>query len=156
MTTSKDLKEALAKVPADCFLPHEATAVLAFACAAEQAAQGWGASQDDKTLFTLARLLPPALEAAEKADELDRKAKGLQLENGRLKKQVARKQEEIEDLRCKLSTAEEQLALTKENFDALQTAHDSALERIDGLLAERVPDSSEQQDRPDSSADAAA
>ena len=52
----------------------------------QQGSQGWGVRRDTGVILKLARDLKLALAMAQAADEATRKLKGLQLENGRLKK----------------------------------------------------------------------
>lgn len=55
---------------------------------AQQASQGWGLSRGDSVKFRMALEIKALATEAMEADELRRKVKGLQLENGRLKKRL--------------------------------------------------------------------
>lgn len=56
--------------------------------AVQQGAGGWGVRRDDGVILKLARDLKLAGAMATQVDESQRKLKGLQLENGRLRKQI--------------------------------------------------------------------
>ncbi len=71
----------------------------------QQGAGGWGVRTLDGVILTLARDLRGALVGAEALDETKRTLKGLQLENGRLKKRLDAKDAEI---RSNLSVINEQ------------------------------------------------
>ena len=58
--------------------------------AIQQGSQGWGVRLEQGVILRLARELKIALSLAAQADDALRKLKGLQLENGRLRKRVKR------------------------------------------------------------------
>ena len=58
--------------------------------AIQQGSQGWGVRREQGVILRLSRELKIALTLAAQADDALRKLKGLQLENGRLRKRVNR------------------------------------------------------------------
>jgi len=74
----------------------------------QQGSQGWGVRQDQGVLLRMARDLKLALGLAQDTTETTNKLKGLQLENGRLKKKItvmegldAAKDRQIAELQAK-------------------------------------------------------
>lgn len=105
--------------------------------AVQQGAGGWGVRRDDGVILRLARDLKLASSMVEPLDECQRKLSGVQMENGRLKKQRDSLQDEatrmaahidglestISELRDELSTAQ---ALLMEAQDMLHDKNESA------------------------------
>jgi len=82
----------------------------------QQGSQGWGVRRDQGVLLRLARDLKIALALAQDTTETQNKLKGLQLENGRLKKKIvvmeglhAAMDREIAELKRQLDDAEDEL-----------------------------------------------
>lgn len=90
-------KEHLApvKLALDENFASPAEVVRAIEHAVQQGSQGWGVKPEVAVHLTLARALSKALDVAEDADKDHRTLKGLQLENGRLKKQLSNTEEAL-------------------------------------------------------------
>ena len=99
------------------------------ATAVDQGSQGWGVDRGTSVILRLADELRVAEELAGKYDETHRQLKGLQMENGRLRKSLdesALLAEEIEhnrfrirELETELSNAKDQLKVAKERLNVL-------------------------------------
>lgn len=92
-----DMLKAVDTVPADC-LYTEFHALNAFNIAIVQANGGWGVRPADGAVLMLAKHLRQALLTSEKVDETQRAIKGLQLENGRLRAQIAKLKKDDSDV----------------------------------------------------------
>lgn len=79
--------------------------------AIQQGAGGWGVRVDDGVILRLARDLKITLALAESADEAQRALKGLQMENGRLKKSRDNAKEAAESLSKRVAELEESRGL---------------------------------------------
>lgn len=85
----------------------------------QQGSQGWGVRREVGVYLTLARDLKLAYHLAEKATQGSNKLKGLQLENGRLKKKIEKLEAEAlaTDLRIKQLSTELEAAQNAEGLD---------------------------------------
>lgn len=98
-----------------------------------QGSQGWGIRRDMGVTLRLARDLKIALELASKADEAQRTLKGLQLENGRLKKQAAVSSGIAVAYKESMSTINEQVAEIGELRDEIVILHKEIV-RLNGII----------------------
>jgi len=85
MITTEQLDSLKLVIEENAFLSEKAV-LDAVEIAVTQGSGGWGVRRQDGVVLTLARQLKGALERAERADEAYKTMKGLQMENGRLKK----------------------------------------------------------------------
>lgn len=67
----------------------------------ERSGAGWGASRPNMVTLTLAKRYYEAAKLAEQAEELQKQVKGLQLQNGKLKKRVEHLETEYADVRLR-------------------------------------------------------
>lgn len=97
----KSLLDALKLVQDENFAPdHIIEADLDYAVS--QGSQGWGVKRDTAVILGLAKALRDALDTAEKVVTDHGKLKGLQMENGRLKKQLKKFEGRVNTLNAEI------------------------------------------------------
>lgn len=97
----KSLLDALKLVQEENFAPdHIIEADLDYSVS--QGSQGWGVKRDTAVILGLAKALRDALDTAEKAVTDHGKLKGLQMENGRLKKQLKKFEDRVNTLNAEV------------------------------------------------------
>jgi hypothetical protein len=110
--------------------------------AVQQGTGGWGVRRDDGALLKLARDLKLALGMAEQQDETYRKLKGVQMENGRLKKQLSNVEGQLEAAMNQLKAAEDKDEAFNNNLSIVNEQAveiDELKKQLAGVLGTDIP-----------------